>query len=121
MKKQDRDSKGRFLMSNYYEIRALIKADNEKAQKIVKACDALGIKAEDLGVKQLEGGNWQIDHLGIRTLGGLAWGLTVALDKTHEEILDLLKTVADALGLLKGTEPETKAAEPKSAGARASA
>jgi len=121
MSKQERDAKGRFLESNHREIAARIQADNEKAQKIVKACDALGVKAEDLGVKQLESGNWRIDYRGIGALSGLAWGLTVALEKTPEEIRDLLKVTADALGWLKGTEPETKAAEPKSAGARASA
>jgi hypothetical protein len=120
-----RDNQGRFTGGYYPEIEARIAADNERALKIVKVCEALGFKPEVLEVKQLESGNWSIDYRSHNLLLGLGLGLAVALKKTPKKIKDLLFLIVDAADLLKAREackPKRigRPAAAKGAGARAS-
>jgi len=101
---QERDSKGRFRVKRWREIEAWIAADNERAEKIVRALDAIGIdpeKREILGIKKLESGNWRIGYEVGPMLLGLGFGLALALNRTAEESRPLLALVCDAAGLEK--------------------
>ena len=72
---RERDSKGRFLGRNHRQIAAAIAAENDLAQKIAKTAALLGLKPEDLGVKQLASGNWHVGYVAKIRLSNLILSL----------------------------------------------
>lgn len=97
---QLRDSRGRFNGTTSTEIEAMIAAENEEAQKLVKAYDLLGLKPEEFGVTKRESGSWFINHKARPTFSGIVMGLALSLKRSQKKNIELLRAVCDAVGIL---------------------
>jgi len=98
---QLRDSKGRFNGTTTPECEAMTAAENEEAEKLIKAYDLLGLKPEEFGVKKWPSGNWFIDHKARPTFSGILLGLALSIKNSKKKNLKLLADVFDALDLPK--------------------
>jgi hypothetical protein len=101
MEIQLRDSKGRFNGTTSTEIEAMIAAENEEAEKLVKAYDLLELKPEEFGVKKRESGNYFIDHKARPMFSGIIIGLALSLKRSRKKNVELLRATLSTLEIQK--------------------